>query len=250
MIEHHLDLSSDGSAMPTFVVHPDDGPGEGGPYPVLLFYMDAPGKREELHGFARRLASAGYCVLLPNLYHRQRREYELTERTEARLAEMFGLMQSLNRATTRSDTQALLDWVDAHPQVADAQRIGAFGYCMSGPFVVWAALDFAARIRALAAIHGANWVTDSPDSPHRVAAGLRCEGYFACAEIDAWAPAEHIAQLDAGLQASGAPYRIEWYPGAQHGFSFPQRAVYERSASERHFERMHRLFGRVLRPFG
>ena len=30
-------------AMNTFVVHPD----EGGPHPVVLFYMDAPGKREE-----------------------------------------------------------------------------------------------------------------------------------------------------------------------------------------------------------
>jgi carboxymethylenebutenolidase len=246
MIEHHLDLISDGSAMATFIVHPD----EAGPHPVLLFYMDAPGKREELHGFARRLASAGYCVLLPNLYHRQRHEYELKDRSEAQLAEMFGLMRSLDRSTNRADTRAMLDWVDANPQVADGQRIGILGYCMSGPFVVWAALDFADRIRALAAIHGANWVNDSPDSPHKVAADLRCEGYYGCAEIDQWASPEHIAQLEAGLKASGAPYRIEWYAAAQHGFSFPQRAVYDRAASERHFERMHRLFGRVLKPFG
>lgn len=246
MKEHHLDLISDGSPMATFIVHPD----EAGPHPVLLFYMDAPGKREELHGFARRLASAGYCVLLPNLYHRQRHAYELTERSEARLAEMFGLMNSLDRASNRSDTQALLDWVDAHPNVADGQRIGALGYCMSGPFVVWAALDFAPRIQAIAALHGARWVTDSPDSPHRVAAGLRCEGYYGCAEIDQWASPEHIAQLEAGLRASGAPYRIEWYAGAEHGFTFPQRSVYQREGSERHFERMHRLFGRVLRPWG
>lgn len=248
MLEHHLDLISDGSAMATFVVHPDS-PGDGAPHPVLLFYMDAPGKREELHGFARRLASAGYCVLLPNLYHRQRYEYALKERTEPQLQEMFGLMQSLDRATNRADTQAMLDWVDAHAQVADAQRIGILGYCMSGPFVVWAALDFADRIQALAAIHGANWVTQSPDSPHQVAAGLRCEGYYGCAEIDQWASPEQIAQLETGLKASGAPYRIEWYPAVHHGFSFPQRAVYDRAASERHFERMHRLFGRVLKPF-
>ena len=39
--------------MNSFFVHPQ----EHGPHPVVLFYMDAPGKREELHDMARRLAS-------------------------------------------------------------------------------------------------------------------------------------------------------------------------------------------------
>ena len=158
-------------------------------------------------------------------------------------------MNSLNRATTECDTRAMLDWVDACPD-ADGTRVAALGYCMSGPFVVWAAAAFHDRIRAIAAIHGANWVTASSDSPHLAARRLRCEGYFACAEIDPWASREHVAQLETGLKASGAPYRIEWYPGVQHGFSFPKREVYDRGASERHFERAHQLFGRVLRPWG
>ncbi|MFO1270484.1 MAG: dienelactone hydrolase family protein [Rubrivivax sp.] len=243
MIERHLDIPSADGAMPCFVVHPE----EHGPHPVVLFYMDAPGKREELHDFARRLASAGYLVVLPNLYYRQRREYFLKERTEAQMAEMFGLMRSLDRATTECDTRALLAWVDREP-AADGGRVAALGYCMSGPFVVWAACAFPDRIRAIAAIHGANWVTEAPDSPHRAVRALRCEGYFACAEIDQWAPPEHVALLEEGLKASGAPYRVEWYPGVQHGFSFPQRAVYDRAAAERHWERMHRLFARTLQP--
>ena len=52
--------------MNTFVTHPE----EGGPFPVVFFYMDAPGKREELHDMARRLGTAGYYVVLPNLYYR------------------------------------------------------------------------------------------------------------------------------------------------------------------------------------
>ena len=60
MIEHHLDIPTADGAMNTFVVHPD----EGGPHPVVLFYMDAPGKREELHDMARRIAAVGYCVVL------------------------------------------------------------------------------------------------------------------------------------------------------------------------------------------
>jgi carboxymethylenebutenolidase len=147
MIESHVDIPSADGAMNSFVVHPE----EGGPFPVLLFYMDAPGKREELHDMARRIAAVGFCVLLPNLYYRQRREFQLLARTEAAMAEMFGLMNSLGAATTRTDTQALLDFADALP-AADATRIGAVGYCMSGPFVMWAAAAFPARL-ALSLIH-------------------------------------------------------------------------------------------------
>jgi carboxymethylenebutenolidase len=36
--------------------------------------MDAPGIREELRDMARRLATIGYYVLLPNLYYRAGRD--------------------------------------------------------------------------------------------------------------------------------------------------------------------------------
>jgi carboxymethylenebutenolidase len=241
MIERHLDLPTADGAMNSFVVHPDDG----GPHPAVLFYMDAPGKREELHDMARRLAAAGTFVVLPNLYYRRTRDYQLPERTEAALAVMFGHMHSLDRATTECDTRALLAFVDADP-AADRTRIGALGYCMSGPFVVWAGAAFPERFACIASIHGANMATDAADSPHRAAEGLRCESYFACAEIDKWAPPADIAKLDDGLRRCGAPYRIEWYPGVEHGFVFPQRAVYDRAAAERHWERILALFARRL----
>ncbi len=244
MIEHHIDIATADGAMNSFVVHPE----EGGPHPVVLFYMDAPGKREELHDMARRIAAVGYCVVLPNLYYRRSRDFWLTERTEAAMAHMFSLMATLDGATTRCDTAAMLAWVDAHPQAADATRVGAVGYCMSGPFVMWAAAAFPDRLRCIASIHGANMATEQPDSPHRTAPMLRCESYFACAEIDKWAPPADIALLEAGLQNAAAPHRLDWYPGVEHGFVFPLRAgVYDKAAAERHWERLFSLFERTLR---
>jgi carboxymethylenebutenolidase len=243
MIEHHIDIATADGAMNSFVVHPE----EDGPHPVILFYMDAPGKREELHDMARRLAAVGYCVVLPNLYYRSSRDFWLKERNEATLAQMFGLMATLNAATTRCDTAAMLQFVDGHA-AADAGRIGAVGYCMSGPFVMWAAAAFPERLRCIAAIHGANMATAAADSPHRMAPLISCESYFACAEIDKWAPPADIEQLQAALQAAGTPHRIEWYPGVEHGFVFPQRgAIYNRPAAERHWERLFRLFERQLK---
>ncbi len=246
MIEQHIDIPTADGAMNSFVVHPE----EGGPFPVVLFYMDAPGKREELHDMARRLAAVGYCVVLPNLYYRRSRDFGLQERTEPAMAAMFALMATLDAGTTECDTRAMLRFVDALP-AADAARIGAVGYCMSGPFVMWAAAAFPDRLRCIASIYGANMVTDKPDSPHRMAGAIRCESYFACAEIDKWAPPAAVDALQRALQAAGAPHRLEWYPGVEHGFAFPLRAgIYNQAAAERHWERLFSLFDRNLRRSG
>jgi carboxymethylenebutenolidase len=243
MTEHHIDIPTADGSMNSFVVYPDAA----GPHPVVLFYMDALGKREELHDMARRLAAEGYCVVLPNLFYRRSRDYFLKERTDSAMAELFAHMASLNAVTTQCDTRALLNFVDALPQ-ADATCVGAVGYCMSGPLLVWAAAAFADRLRSIAVIHGANMATEAADSPHRVVEKIKCESYFVCAETDAWAPPADIAKLQAGLDVSGAPHRIEWYPSTQHGFVFPQRVgMYQQAAAERHWERLFELFGRTLR---
>jgi len=242
MIERDIDIPTADGAMNSFVVHPE----EGGPFPVVLFYMDAPGKREELHDMARRIAAVGYFVVLPNLYYRRSRDFRLLERTESAMAEMFSFMGTLDAATTECDTRAMLDFVDAQPQ-ADGRSVGAVGYCMSGPFVMWAAAAFPERLRCIASIHGANMATDQPDSPHRIAAKVRCESYFACAEIDKWAPPAVVAELEAALQAAGTEHRLEWYPGVEHGFAFPLRAgIYDKPAAERHWARLFSLFRRRL----
>ena len=243
MIEQHIVIPTADGAMNSFVVHPE----EDGPFPVVLFYMDAPGKREELHDMARRIAAVGYYVVLPNLYYRTARDFQLKERTEAALAEMFALMDSLDATTNECDTMAMLAHVDAEPQ-ADANRIGAVGYCMSGPFVMWAAAAHPDRLRCIAAIHGARMVTDQPNSPHKIAPNIRCESYFACAEFDKWASRPDMLMLQRELEAAQAPHRLEWYPGAEHGFVFPLRAgIYNRVAAERHWERLFSLFDRNLR---
>jgi carboxymethylenebutenolidase len=242
MIERHLDIATTDGAMNSFIVHPE----EGGPHPVVLFYMDAPGKREELHDMARRLASVGYYVVLPNLYYRRTRDFWLTERTEARMAVMFEHMNALTNGLVVRDTEAMLRFVDAQPE-ADGRRVGAVGYCMSGPFVMAAAASFPERIKSIASIHGANLVTDRADSAHLMAPRIKCESYFACAEIDKWASKEIVDRLQAALVAAGTPHRIEWYPKVEHGFVFPQRACYDKPASERHWERLFDLFGRTLR---
>ena len=241
MIEHHVDIQTKDGDMNTFITHPE----ENGPFPVVLFFMDAPGKREELHDMARRIATTGYCVILPNLYYRKSRQF-VFERTDQGMKKMFEMTHHLSLELVMADTQAMLHYIDGLSQ-ADASRIGAVGYCMSGPFVFKAAAVFNDRILCAASIYGANLVTNRADSPHLSAKNITGEMYFACAEIDPYAPKETIDQLQDQLQPTDIKYRLEWYQGAEHGFAFPDRGeIYHKASAERHWERLHALLDRNL----
>jgi carboxymethylenebutenolidase len=244
MIDEQIEIPTRDGGVSTFISHPE----RGGPFPVILFYMDAPGIREELRDMARRLATSGYCVMLPSMYYRSDvfelgpipQDEEAPERKR-----MFELMYSLSTPLVMQDTQALLDF--AATQAAASQGpAGALGYCMSGRYAISAAVNFPDRVKAAASIYGTHLMTDQPDSPHKTARNARAELYFACAEIDRWAPVEMIEPLRTALQADGVNAEVELYPGVHHGFAFPKRPVYDKAAAERHWERLLALYRRRL----
>ncbi len=245
MIEHQVEIVTPDGVMDTFVTHPE----RDGPFAVIFFYMDAPGIREELRDMARRLATAGYAVVLPNLYYRAGTgtTFDQTElRKEGPERErMWQLMYSINNALVMDDTRALLAFIDEQPY-ARADRIGCVGYCMSGQYVFTAAAEFPARIRAMASLYGVGLVTDRPDSPHLRANRITAEMYFGCAEVDSYAPPAVVIALQRALLATNAVFEVELYPGTEHGFAFPKRPVYDKAAAERHWERLFALFHRRL----
>jgi carboxymethylenebutenolidase len=241
MIDREIDIPTPDGSMNTFITHPE----EGGPHPAVVFFMDAVGKREELHDMARRLASAGYYVILPNLYYRRDRQFRIGSGDEG-LKIMFEHMHTLTRPLVLTDTAALLGAIDRDP-AAKPGKLGTVGYCMSGPFVFWAAEAHPERFAALASFHGVALCTDAPDSPHRQADRITGEIYVGCAETDKYAPTEMIDALAAHLATTSVRHRIEWYPGAHHGFVFPKRTtVYDKPSAERHWERLHALLRRNL----
>lgn len=242
MIEQTVEIATKDGRTTTFIAHPE----RGGPHPLILFYMDAPAIREELRDMARRIATAGYYVMLPNLYYRKG-VLELADlpplpEAEAR-ARMFEFMGSINIPLIMDDTDALLDFAARDP-AASPGKAGAIGYCMSGQYAINAAARYPDRIACAASLYGVQLVTDRPDSPHLAAQRTGAELYFACAEHDSYAPLEMVEALDASLKEANA--EVELYPGVHHGFAFPQRAVYDKPAAERHWERLFALFRRNL----
>jgi carboxymethylenebutenolidase len=245
MIESVRDIITADGAMATFIVHPE----RGGPHPPVVFFMDAPGIREELRDMARRLASAGYYVMLPNLYYRSG-EMELPtaplDPGSPLRQKIMALMASIDIAKVMSDTDALIAEIDADAR-AVKRPIGVMGYCMSGRYAVNAAARYPDRIAAAASLYGVMLMTEFPDSPHLMARKSNAEFYFACAERDSWAPLDMVSRLTDDLAAHSVRAEVEIYPDTEHGFAFPQRAAYAKAAAERHWERLHALFQRTLR---
>lgn len=243
MIETEIPLTTPDGAMATFTTCPD----EGGPFPVVFFYMDAPGIREELRDMARRIATAGYYVVLPNLYYRSKPDFVLDFATGANRDEMFSLMSQLTNGIIVKDTETLFAHVDGEPN-ADAGRVGCVGYCMSGPFALSVAAAYPDRLQCAASVYGVRLAVDADDSPHLGFARTKGEIYIAAAEDDPYAPREMIDRVEEAVAGSGVNGRVEWYPGTGHGFAFPSRdGVFVKSAAERHWARLHSLFDRNLR---
>jgi carboxymethylenebutenolidase len=242
MIDQQIEIPTKDGHTTTFITHPE----RGGPFPVIIFYMDAPAIREELRDMARRLATSGYYVMLPNMYYRSGvmeigpipPDPEAPERKR-----MFGFMNSINIPLVMEDTKALLAYADKQP-AANAKIIGTVGYCMSGRYAVNAATHFPDRVKAAASIYGTHLATEQPDSPHLAAGKTKAELYFGCAENDIYAPAEIIEKVKVGMK--GSNNEVEIYPGTHHGFAFPKRPVYNRDAAERHWERLLALYRRNL----
>jgi carboxymethylenebutenolidase len=198
MIDGEVDIATPQGSMNTFITRPE----EGGPHPVVLFFMDAPGKREELHDMARRLGTAGYYVMLPNLYYRSAREFNVFSGDPAHSADaMWELMASLTDTMVTEDAGALMVHADGDP-AADGSRIGCVGYCMSGPFSFAVANAFPDRIRAAASVHGVRLF--GPESPAADVqrAGPSCTSKSTCGR---WGPTPASSGIRACITDSSSP---------------------------------------------
>ena len=247
MIEETLDIATKDGAMETFLCRPE----RDGPHPAVLMLMDAPGIRDELRDMARRLATVGYYVLLPNLYYRAGRHTiygpdVLTEGTAER-ERMRAVRTKMTIPPVMEDVAAMLAFVDAQKDVRKGP-VGTHGYCMSGPYSLAAAARYPDRIGAAASFYGTWLVSDAEESPHlSLGKGKgKAELYIACAEHDKLAPLPMVDELRGLFVKAGSPGEIELYPGVHHGFAFPQRWCYDKPAAEQHWERLIALYRRRL----
>ena len=232
----------------TSVFRPDVG---SGPWPAVLVYQDGRGVRQALFELGQRIASAGYLVLLPDLFYRAGPftppdPAKFAADAELRKQWQSKYMATATKANVRSDTEAFLAYLADEKDVSSL-AIGTTGYCMGGGLSLSAAGHFPDRVVAAASYHGGNLATDDPESPHLLAPRTRAELYVAGAVEDASFPDSQKRLLTDALVAAKVKHTVETYEGAKHGWVPTDSVVYDRAASDRHYQTLLALFERTLK---
>lgn len=129
--ERGVNFATADGQMDGFFVQP-----ESGNHPAVILWPDIAGIREAKRNIARKLAGAGYAVLVVNPYYR-----DVTGEQFADFAAFIaqGGFQKvgpwrgkLNAETIMRDAKAITDWLDRQEGVDQAHGIGTQGYCMGG----------------------------------------------------------------------------------------------------------------------
>lgn len=228
--------------METYVT----GPGGGDVHPLVVFLMDAPGKRPLLHEMADKIAAEGYHVMLPNLYYRETPSFQLDFASKESFRRMAALMGNVGNNMVVRDMEALVAHAHTNPNV-DISRVGVVGYCMSGPFAMYSAALMNDKVKAAASFYGVRLVTDKSTSPHAHLGDVTAEIYVACAEHDDYVPLSMVDDFERAMQASWVRGRLERYWGMHHGFAFTDRPQHDSGGERRHWEALFDLFGRNLK---
>ena len=248
MIENFINITTKDGLIDTFEVMPD----EGGPFPAIIIYMDAPAIREELRDMARRLASMGYYVLLPNLFYRVGKEgnYPFTfakiREDKSHFTAMIKTMDDTTNELVVSDTKYILEFLDNKKGIMH-EGYGAVGYCMSGQYIVSIASVYSNKFSAAASFYGVKIMTDKEDSPHLGAGKITANLYLAFAEKDSWVDDEALKNIEEHFEKNTLNFRMEIYEGTEHGFAFPDRHTYHKKGAETHWSRIHDLFQKHLK---
>ncbi|MDG2005371.1 MAG: dienelactone hydrolase family protein [Novosphingobium sp.] len=240
--EAMVDVTTPDGTCDAFFVHPAEGS-----HPGVIFWPDAIGLRDAKKLMARRLAGAGYAVLVVNQYYRtSRTPLDLgfgSFRSEEGRAKIMPMMASLTPDAVTRDAAAHVAFLDAQDAVDTSRGIGTQGYCMGGPFTVRTAAAVPGRVRAAASFHGGRLVTDQDDSPHRLLATSQASFLFAVAQDDdAKAPGDKHALRKAAGDA-GKLAELEVY-AADHSWCVPDAPAYDQGEADRAWLRLLELYSK------
>jgi carboxymethylenebutenolidase len=219
-----------------------------GPWPGVVFYMDAFGIRPAMIDMASHIAKQGYVVLLPDLFYRfgPYGPYVPKEVLKGDFRAVIGpLMSSTDNHKAAEDSAAFLSYLESRDDVT-GDKFGTVGFCMGGGMALTVAGYYPDRISAAASFHGAHLATDSPTSPHLVAPKIKAEVYVAGADKDQGYPPEMAQRLETAFTKAGVRHKCEIYPDKMHGWMKPDLPVYDAQAAERGWRELFALYARTL----
>jgi len=254
VVEQDVEIKTPDGNCDAALFHPAHGS-----HPGVLIWTDIFGLRPVFRDFGRRLAAAGYTVLVPNVYYRAARAPLFNDvgsfdfHSAADRARLQPLTAPLNAAgAIETDATAHLKYLDAQAPADRTKRIGTQGYCMGGPLALRTAAIAGDRVGAAASFHGGGLVTDKPDSPHLLASKIKAQTYIAIAASDDARQPVAKDKLREAFAAANVPAQIEVYAGTQHGWCVPDmprsgnQPVYSEPDAERAWQKLTALYRTAL----
>jgi len=233
------------------VAHPSTG---SGPFPGVIFYMDAFGLRPRIQEMAQRIADWGYVVLAPNVFYREGKAAELApagdmSTDEGREAAGKAAFPRVGRLTSDKALPDIDAWVSALRSLDGVAPgpIGTTGYCMGARLAVRTATSHPDDVAACGGFHAGGLVTEEPDSPHLGLKDAKARFVFGHADHDRSMAPEAVARLGETLKDAGLEASNEIYKGAPHGYTMADTSAFHPEATERHFTELRALLDGALK---
>ncbi|GAA4606880.1 carboxymethylenebutenolidase [Actinoplanes octamycinicus] len=194
------------------------GPVGGGSFPGVLLYTDIFQLTESTLRSARRLASAGFVVCVPEIYPRGELAGVALEFDDAGKARGLAGAASMSAAQFDADRVAVLDFLERR---ADVSSLLVTGFCIGGHLAFRAAFD--ARVAATVCfyptgLHNGALGSDVADSLER-AAEIRGRLMVVFGSRDPHVPARARLETVGALYAAGLDdVELHVFQGGEHAF--------------------------------
>ena len=246
LTERNVSFAAPGGYFDGVFIHPAEGK-----HPAVILWPDIAGLRPAKVMMGRRLAEAGYAVLVANPYYRSVEGQQFEDFDAWRSSGGFdavGPWMAKNTPAAIGETAAgVVSWLDAQDAVDSARGIGNQGYCMTGSWTIIAAAAVPDRIKAAASFHGGGLVGEEANAPVNLLDDMASDaGAIICIakNDDAKAPTDKEALKAAG-DAAAADVSVEVYQG-DHGWTVLDSPVYDEAEAERAWAALLALYAAKL----
>jgi carboxymethylenebutenolidase len=208
--------SFDGQQFDAYLSLPASGFGPG-----IVVLQEIFGVNPNMRGVADWYAAHGFVVVCPDLFWRQERGVELTDKGEDR-NRAFQLYQGLDEAKAVQDAATAVDFLRKHP--ACSGKVGAVGFCLGGNLAYLLAVRF--KPDCAVGYYGVGIERSLGE-----ATSLSTPLLLHIAAADNFCPPEAQAAIHSTLD-SNSLVTIHDYPGRGHAFGRPGGEHYHQADAE------------------
>lgn len=194
----------DAGEFDAYLAKPRSGSGPG-----IVLLQEIFGINHDMRTVAEWYAARGFVVLCPDLFWRQERNVELTDKTDAEWQKAFALYQGLDEAKAVEDAGAALRFLQQHP--ACTGKVGTVGFCLGGKLAYLLAVRYHPDCSV-------GYYGVGIESALDEVANLRQPLMLHIAQQDKYCPPEAQARLHAAMAANPL-VTLHDYAGRDHAFA-------------------------------